>query len=98
MTLGRSPQRRTAIGRRNWLFAGSDEATRRFAIPAHLIVNCDLVGAPLRVTPAKSSGTSPTIGPWPGSVNCCPPRWLANQRRQQLPANRAADSGVDAAA
>lgn len=40
-------QRRAAIGRRNWLFAGSDEAARRFAILHTLIFNCDLFAAPL---------------------------------------------------
>ncbi len=39
-------QRRTAIGRRNFLFAGSDDSAQRFAVLHTLIVNCDLVGAP----------------------------------------------------
>lgn len=37
-------QRRTAIGRKNYLFAGSDEGARRLAILQTVVVNCDLLG------------------------------------------------------
>ena len=37
-------QRRTALGRKNYLFAGSDEGARRLAILQTVVVNCDLLG------------------------------------------------------
>ncbi len=89
-------QRRTAIGRRNWLFAGSDDAARRFAILHTLIVNCDLVGAPpfeyLRDVFGHLAGN------WPMARirELLPAAWLASQRRQQQPADRAPDPVDDA--
>jgi len=89
-------QRRTAIGRRNWLFAGSDDAARRFAILHTLIVNCDLVGAPpfeyLRDTFRHLAED------WPMARirELLPAAWLANQRRQQQQPDRAADPVDDA--
>jgi transposase len=91
-------QRRTAIGRRNWLFAGSDDAARRFAILHTLIVNCDLVGAPpfeyLRDVFQRLADD------WPMARirELLPAAWLADQRRQQKQADRAADPVVAAAA
>jgi transposase len=89
-------QRRTAIGRRNWLFAGSDDAARRFAILHTLIVNCNLVGAPpfeyLRDTFRNLAED------WPMARvrELLPAAWLANQRRQQQQPDRAADRVDDA--
>jgi transposase len=89
-------QRRTAIGRRNWLFAGSDDAARRFAILHTLIINCDLVGAPpfeyLRDVFRHLADD------WPMARirELLPAAWLANQRRQQQPPDRAADPIDDA--
>ena len=40
-------QRRTALMRKNSLFAGSDEGGRRLAILETAVVNCDLAGVPL---------------------------------------------------
>ena len=37
-------QRKPALGRKNWLFAGSHEAARRLAIVQTIVVNCDLAG------------------------------------------------------
>jgi hypothetical protein len=37
--------RRVAIGRRNWLFAGSDDGARRAAIMYSILGTCSLVGA-----------------------------------------------------
>jgi transposase len=37
-------QRRTALGRKNYLFAGSDEGARRLAILQSVVINCDLLG------------------------------------------------------
>lgn len=76
-------QRRTALGRKNYLFAGSDDAGRRLAILQTLIVACDLVDAPpfeyLRDVFGKIAAG------WPQSriAELLPAAWLANQRRQQ---------------
>ena len=84
-------QRRTAIGRHNFLFAGSDDGARRFAILHTLIVNCDLVGAPpfeyLRDTFRRLADD------WPMARvrELLPAAWVADQRRQQPPPDRAAD-------
>ena len=37
-------QRSTALGRKNYLFAGNDEGARRLAILQTVVVNCDLLG------------------------------------------------------
>ena len=39
-------QRRTALGRKNYLFAGSDEGARCLAILTTIVSNCELAGAP----------------------------------------------------
>ena len=91
-------QRRTAIGRKNFLFAGSDDGARRFAILHTLIVNCDLVGAPpfeyLRDSFRRLADD------WPMSRirELLPAAWLADQRRQQQPPDRAADPVADVVA
>jgi len=91
-------QRRTAIGRKNFLFAGSDDGARRFAILHTLIVNCDLVGAPpfeyLRDIFRRLADD------WPMSRirELLPAAWLADQRRQQQPPDRAADPVDDVVA
>ena len=88
-------QRRTAIGRRNFLFAGSDDAARRFAILHTLILNCDLVGAPpfeyLRDVFRRLADD------WPAARirELLPAAWLADQRRQQQQADRAAEVAAD---
>jgi len=84
-------QRRTAIGRRNWLFAGSDEAARRFAILHTLIVNCDLVGAPPFEYLRDVFGHLAADWPMSRIRELLPAAWLANQRRQQQPPDRAVD-------
>lgn len=84
-------QRRTAIGRRNWLFAGSDAAARRFAILHTLIVNCDLVGAPPFEYLRDVFGHLAADWPMARIRELLPAAWLANQRRQQQPPDRAAD-------
>ena len=91
-------QRRTAIGRKNFLFAGSDDGARRFAILHTLIVNCDLVGAPpfeyLRDVFRHLADD------WPMARirELLPAAWLADQRRQQQPPDRAADPVDDVVA
>jgi len=37
-------QRRTALGRKNYLFAGSDEGAKRLAVLMTVVVNCELAG------------------------------------------------------
>jgi transposase len=91
-------QRRTAIGRKNFLFAGSDDGARRFAILHTLIVNCDLVGAPpfeyLRDIFRRLADD------WPMARirELLPATWLAGQRRQQQPPDRAAEPVDDVVA
>lgn len=85
-------QRRTALGRKNYLFAGSDEGGRRLAILQTLLVCCDLVDAPpfeyLRDVFAKIADG------WPQSriAELLPAAWLANQRRQQPNGDAVADT------
>jgi hypothetical protein len=75
----------------HFLFAGSDDAARRFAILHTLIVNCDPVGAPpfeyLRDVSRHLAND------WPAARlrELLPAAWLADQRRQQQQADRAAD-------
>jgi hypothetical protein len=77
------------------LFAGSDDAARRFAILHTLILNCDLVGAPpfeyLRDIFRRLADD------WPAARirELLPAAWLADQRRQQQQADRAADAVDD---
>ena len=91
-------QRRTAIGRKNFLFAGSDDGARRFAILHTLIVNCDLVGVPpfeyLRDIFQRLADD------WPMARirELLPAAWLADQRRQQQQPDRAADPVDDVVA
>lgn len=81
-------QRRTAIGRKNFMFAGSDAGARRFAILQTLVVNCDLVGAPpfeyLRDTFRRLADG------WPMARlrDLLPAAWLTDQRRQQQQPDR----------
>ncbi len=85
-------QRRTALGRKNYLFAGSDEGGRRLAILQTLIVCCDLADAPpveyLRDVFAKIADG------WPHSRirDLLPAAWLANQRRQQADSDAVTDA------
>lgn len=75
--------RRTAIGRKAYLFAGNDEAGQRLAILQSLIICCDLVDAQpfeyLRDVFGKIAAG------WPHSriAELLPAAWLANQRREQ---------------
>jgi hypothetical protein len=76
-------QRRTALGRKNYLFTGSDEGGRRLAILQTLIVACDLVDAPVFEYLRDVFGK--IAAGWPHSriAELLPAAWLANQRRQQ---------------
>ena len=84
-------QRRTAIGRRNFLFAGSDDGARRFAMLHTLIVNCDLVGAPPFEYLRDVFGRLANGWPKARLRELLPAAWLADQRRQQQPSDRAAE-------
>lgn len=76
-------QRRTALGRKAYLFAGSDAAGRRLAILQTLVTCCDLVGAP-PFEYLRDLFTRLAAG-WPQSRigELLPAAWLADQRRQQ---------------
>ena len=80
-----------AIGRRNFMFAGSDDGARRFAMLHALIVNCDLVGAPFEYL---RDGFGRRADAWTEARlrELLPAAWLADQRRQQQPSDRAADA------
>jgi transposase len=75
-------QRRTALGRKNFLFAGSDDGGRRLAILQTLVVCCDLVEAP----PYEylSDVFAKIAAGWPQSriAELLPAAWLANQSRK----------------
>lgn len=81
-------QRRTALGRKNFLFGGSDDGARRFAIGQSLIVNCALVGA----SPFEylRDIIRHLADDWPQNRirEHLPAAWLADQRRQQQQADR----------
>ena len=81
-------QRRTAIGRKAYLFAGSDDAARRLAILQSFVVLCELAKAPmfeyLRDVLAKLAAD------WPQSriAELLPASWMDQRRKQpqgQLP-------------
>ena len=90
-------QHRAAIGRRNFLFAGSDDGARRFAMLHTLIVNCDLVGAPPFEYLRDVFGRLADDWPKARLHELLPAAWLADQRRQQQLSDRAADAVADAA-
>jgi transposase len=87
-------QRRTALGRKAYLFAGNDQAARRLAILQTLIVCCDLVHAPpfeyMRDVFGKIAAG------WPHSrlAELLPAAWLANQPRQQPNGDAVADTSA----
>lgn len=76
-------QRRTALGRKNYMFAGSDEGAHRLAVIMTMVVNCELARAPtfeyLRDVIDKLAGD------WPDArrAELMPRPWLANQPKQQ---------------
>lgn len=76
-------QRRTAIGRKAYLFAGNDDAGQRLAILQTLVVCCDLVDAPPFEYMRDIFGK--IAAGWPQSriAELLPDAWLANQRREQ---------------
>ena len=76
-------QRRTAVGRKNYLFAGSDEGARRLAILQSVVVNCDMLGIStwhyLRDTFQRLADG------WPQSriAELLPAAWAAEQKAKQ---------------
>jgi transposase len=77
-------QRRTAIGRRNFLFAGSDDGARRFAMLHTLIVNCDLVGAPPFEYLRDIFGRLADDWPQARIRELLPAAWLGLQRLREM--------------
>lgn len=76
-------QRRTALGRKNYLFAGNDEGARRLAILQTIVINCDLLGISmwhyLRDTFQRLADG------WPQSriAELLPAAWAAAQKTKQ---------------
>jgi transposase len=76
-------QRRTALGRKNYLFAGSDEGATRLAILQTLVINCELAKVPmfeyLRDVLDKLAGD------WPAARidELLPAAWRAQNGRQE---------------
>lgn len=77
-------QRRTALGRKNYLFAGSDEGARRLAILQTLIICCDLAGAPPFEYLRDLFGRLAAGWPHARISELLPAAWLANHGEQQL--------------
>ena len=83
-------QRRTALNRKNSLFAGSDEGARRLAILQSIVINCELHGVSMfdyvRDVVAKLAAG------WPNSRidELLPAAWLAGQKREQAEAQQLA--------
>ena len=71
-----------ALGRKNWLFAGSDEGAKRAAILMTLIGNCALNKIPLR--PYLQDVIERLSNNWPHSrlAELLPAAWAAAQPRQ----------------
>ncbi len=88
-------QRRTTLGRKNYLFAGSDEGATRLAILQTLVINCELAKVPmfeyLRDVFDKLAGD------WPAARidELLPAAWSANHGRQEDQAQ--VDAGAMAA-
>jgi transposase len=76
-------QRRTALGRKNYLFAGSDEGGRRLAILQTLIICCDLVGAPPFAYLRDLFGKLAAGWPHARVAELLPAAWLTNHGEQQ---------------
>lgn len=76
-------QRRTALGRKNYLFAGSDDGAARLAILQTLVINCELAKVPmfeyLRDVLDKLAGD------WPAAriYELLPAAWRAHNGRQE---------------
>jgi transposase len=81
-------QRRTALGRKNYLFAGSDEGARRLAILQTFVVLCELSDVPLFEYLRDILGKLPD---WPVRhlEQLLPAAWGAEQKRQQPQAHAA---------
>ena len=78
-------QRRTALGRKNYLFAGSDAGARRLAILQTFVVLCELNAVPLFEYLRDVLGKLPD---WPVRhlEQLLPAAWWAEQKRQHLQA------------
>jgi hypothetical protein len=76
-------QRRTTLGRKNYLFAGSDDGAARLAILQTLVINCELAKVPmfeyLRDVFDKLAGD------WPAARigELLPTAWSADRGRQE---------------
>lgn len=79
-------QRRTALGRKNYLFAGSDEGAKRLAVLQTFVVLCDLLDTDVFEYLRDVLGR---INDWPihRLAELLPAAWLAEKKeRQQLAA------------
>jgi transposase len=76
-------QRRTALGRNAYLFAGNDHGARRLAVLQTMVVNCDLLGVSVWHY-LRDTFTRLADG-WPQSrlVELTPAAWAAHQKAQQ---------------
>ena len=76
-------QRRTALGRKNYLFAGSDAGARRLAVLMTVVVNCELAGVSTFAYLRDVIGR--IAGGWPHKrrAELLPRPWLAHQPREQ---------------
>ena len=81
-------QRLTALGRKNFLFAGSDEGARRLAVLMTVITNCKL--AKVCVFDYLRDLLAKLAAGWPASklTELMPAAWAANHQRQQPPAGQ----------
>lgn len=79
-------QRRTALGRKNYLFAGSHEGARRLAVLQTVVVNCDVLGISmwhyLRDVFTRIADRLPRAR----YDELTPQRWAAAQKAQQADA------------
>lgn len=82
-------QRRIALGRKNYLFAGSDQAAERLAVLQTLVINCELAKAPM--FEYLRDVFDRLAGDWPMARigDLMPAAWLAEHRRQEQQAEAA---------
>ena len=76
-------QRRTALGRKNYLFAGSDAGARRLAVLMTVVVNCELAGVSTFEYLRDVIGRIASGWPNKRRAELLPRPWLAHQPREQ---------------
>lgn len=83
-------QRRTALGRKNYMFSGSDDGARRLAILQTIVVNCELAKAPMFEYLRDVFGRLAAGWPMARIADLMPAAWRAEHETQKAQAQAAA--------